>query len=74
MSFQLHACFYLIMEQTEDKQMFCPKKIFRNWQIVETTLNLKFQTRYQVHPSGVSGGRLEGGWTGDQGHTSGCCI
>lgn len=26
---------------------------------VETTLDLKVQTRYQVHPSGVSGGRLK---------------
>lgn len=67
-SFQL--CFYLIIEQT-----FCPpKKDFKNPQIVEIRLNLKFQTRYQVRPSGVSGGRLEEDWTEEQGHTSGCCI
>ena len=62
-------------QSVKEQQITTQKKyFFENPQIVETPLNLKFQTRYQVHPSGVSGGRLEEGWTGEQGHTSGCCF
>lgn len=43
---------------------FAPRKDLNNPQVVEITPDLKFQTRYQVHPAGVSGGRLEEGRTG----------
>lgn len=65
--------FYVLIYRT--KNSFDPKRsVKRNPHIVESTLNPTYQTRYQVHPSGVSGGRLEEGWTGEQGHTSYYCL